>query len=125
MTRDSPNGRERCPPKTLWVNTTDVHLPRPFTDEDDLQRLWVEASGAEDDEQVDRQARDAILQGDRYFPKHLDLRIATGECEVKDDLLHPSSIKQKQASSTKSKICRLLLYKGRKIPQAHLSKQGS
>lgn len=29
--------------RALWVNTTYVHLTCPFSDDDDLQRLWAEA----------------------------------------------------------------------------------
>lgn len=75
-------------PKALWVNTTDIHLPCPFTDDNDLQRLWAEALKIEEVEKAYREARDAIRQGARHFPKHLDLKIATGECDVKNDLPH-------------------------------------
>lgn len=73
--------------RALWVNTTYVHLTCPFSDDDDLQRLWAEALQAEDVKQTYRQARDAVLEGGRTFPKHLDLRIAR-ESEVMDGILH-------------------------------------
>lgn len=75
-------------PEALWVNATEIHWPCPFADDDDLQHLWAEASRTEGIKEAYHQTREAILQGCRQFPRHLDLRIATGECEVKESLLY-------------------------------------
>lgn len=73
-------------PRDLWANVTRLELACPFPDDSDLQRLWNEALRT-DEGQAYWESQQAVDQGARQFPRHLELHLATGECDVNDGCL--------------------------------------
>ena len=72
-------------PPHLWVNVTTLDMPCPFIDDQALADLWEEAMSHVGQAHLD--ARTAIEQGERQFPRSLELQIAIGECEVQTGFL--------------------------------------
>lgn len=75
-------------PKELWsnVNAIQTHPKTPFLDDEILSNLWNKAFH----EPVGRDymsAFEAVEKREKHFPKELDLRLATGECDTSDGYL--------------------------------------
>ena len=74
-------------PESLWVKTTNLELPSPFLDDPQLTTAWEEAIQDDAIRTEYNEARQAILSNARTFPKHLELRLATGECDIANGFL--------------------------------------
>lgn len=75
-------------PAPLWVNVDEIEetgLPCPFSDDTNLQELWQEALLDRTAGQSFRRAYEAVRQKESRFPIDLELRLATGECDITDN----------------------------------------
>jgi len=87
-------------PPTLWANPSQVESlgnatqqtmalsPGPFEDDNHLRPLWDQAKQDYKAWNAYITARDAVANGERMFPKDLELRLTIGDCEVKNNLLY-------------------------------------
>lgn len=77
-------------PKTLWVHrssteNTGAPLPCPFRDDPKLQELWQQAM--RDAGERYKKAYRQVQEQRRNFDPELELRLATGECDIENGLL--------------------------------------
>ena len=75
-------------PPDLFVNVSGLSLPNPFAqDSEELKLLWEEALQDDVVGTAYNETRKAVLDGERGFPKHLELKMAIGECQVTEGFL--------------------------------------
>ena len=85
-------------PGTLWANPVQIEVLKnnkqlplpligPFPNDEHLQLLWDQAT---QDKTWDNYAaaREAVVNGERIFPKDLGLHLSIGNCEVKNNFLY-------------------------------------
>ena len=75
-------------PPDLFVNVSGLSLPNPFAqDSEELKLLWEEALQDDVVGTAYNETRKAVIDGERGFPKHLELKMAIGECQVTEGFL--------------------------------------
>jgi transposase InsO family protein/predicted aspartyl protease len=75
-------------PEQLWISRTGISLPNPFTDDKELADAWNASIDNDEVGAAYNKAREAVVQGQRTFPKDLNLKMAIGECKVSNELLY-------------------------------------